>query len=251
MIHRAGRTVLCLVLAWFMLIILALPSLSPSARAASDSDALPSADGGAQMAPDAPASGTLTPVPPSDDEPANVQHQAYVAGYADGTFRPDRKLSRAELAAFLARAVKREEAGSAPDFADVDEDYWAHDAIDESVRMHLMAGLPGGVFAPEQPVTFGELTIVFGRLLGSDTEAASMMNDRSATVHDTRDTVSRAEFVVWLNRALRRGPLSGAPQQWSDVPASREEYGDIQEASISHVYDPTPDESEQWGVSAW
>lgn len=252
MIHRAGRSVLGVVMLGLVLIVLTLPTVQLSVQAASDTAAPPpSADGGGGEAEAAGDPSSGTPVPPSDTEPANVQHQAYIAGYADGTFKPDRELSRAELAVFLARAVQREEAGPVPDFADVDAGYWAHDAIAKTARMRLIAGLPGGGFAPERPVTFGELAIVFGRLIGSQTEAASIMNDQSAAVHDARGTVSRGEFVVWMNRMLRRGPLSGAPQQWTDVPSTRDDYEDIQEASISHIYEPSPDESEQWGVSAW
>ncbi|MBB6676079.1 S-layer homology domain-containing protein [Cohnella lubricantis] len=185
-----------------------------------------------------------------------------MAGYSDGTFKPDRPLSRAELASALARAVQREEIGSAPAFTDVEAGHWASSAIAKAYRMRLMAGEPGGAFEPNRAVTFRELTIVFGRLLGSETEALSIMNGRSASIHDEQVpqdahgvhdehiAVSRAEFVVWMNAMLRRRPLTDAPQQWIDVSADREEYEDIQEASISHLFEPTPDGSETWGESA-
>lgn len=245
MLKPATRTVIRFALAWLVLFWIALPTGLSSVRAAGGAETPDSADGAAPSA-SAPSS---SPSPSS--EPANVQHQAYIAGYPDGTFKPDRALTRAELACVLARAVQREEIGSIPAFTDVDTGHWAYPGVAAAVRMRLMEGTTAGQFEPDRPVTAGELTIVFGRLLGSETEAASMMNDHAPGKIAPKDPVSRAEFVVWMNLALRRGPLSGAPQQWSDVPENRAEYGDVQEASISHVYDPTPDGSERWGESAW
>lgn len=51
-------------------------------------------------------------------------------GYDDGTFRPDRPVTRAELAVLLNRAAGREHvSGEAAEYLDVSSDFWAYEDI--------------------------------------------------------------------------------------------------------------------------
>ncbi|RXZ82521.1 S-layer homology domain-containing protein [Paenibacillaceae bacterium] len=45
-----------------------------------------------------------------EDKEANGYHKKYVDGYVDGTFRPDRSVTRAEIAAMLVKIGAVEEA---------------------------------------------------------------------------------------------------------------------------------------------
>ncbi|RKP46266.1 hypothetical protein D7Z26_24610 [Cohnella endophytica] len=60
----------------------------------------------------------------------SAQANGYLNGYADGTFRPDRTLTRAEAVAILNRLLGREGKGSGtPVFSDVPASHWAFEAI--------------------------------------------------------------------------------------------------------------------------
>lgn len=56
--------------------------------------------------------------------------EGYLKGYDDGSFRPDRPVTRAELAALLNRVAGRKDvAGGAVEYSDVPSDFWAYDDI--------------------------------------------------------------------------------------------------------------------------
>jgi hypothetical protein len=90
-----------------------------------------------------------------------------LGGFPDGTFKPSRKITRAELAALLIKvrgiAVperKREI------FKDVPYDYWAAGTIQAVVDSRLMAGYPDTTFRPRAGVTRAEGAAIFSKLDG-------------------------------------------------------------------------------------
>ncbi|MUL39522.1 fasciclin domain-containing protein [Gloeocapsopsis dulcis] len=78
-----------------------------------------------------------------------------IAGFPDGTFKPEQPVQRAEFAAMIQKAFNQnrlrqlEGAG----FRDVPPDYWAAAAIEEAYETGFMGGLPGGVFQPAEEIT--------------------------------------------------------------------------------------------------
>ncbi|MDO3411533.1 InlB B-repeat-containing protein [Saccharibacillus sp. CPCC 101409] len=68
-------------------------------------------------------------------------------GYPDGTFRPEATVTRAEMAAMLAAALKATAGGDRTVFADEAEiPAWAKPAVHALSEAGLLAGKPGGVF---------------------------------------------------------------------------------------------------------
>ncbi|MEW6423828.1 MAG: Ig-like domain-containing protein [Bacillota bacterium] len=98
-----------------------------------------------------------------------------VAGYPDGTFRPEKPLTRAEGAALLVRAIKAPPATGRDlqvlsrkmaDAADIPS--WAQEAAAAALREGLIKGLPHGdalFFAAGHPVTRAELAVILARAL--------------------------------------------------------------------------------------
>lgn len=197
----------------------------------------------------------------------NPEHKAFLLGYADGTFRPDRNVTRAEVAAMLNRVVEREESAALEAFPDVAEPYWAKEEIGRVAGMSLMIGYPDGRFRPDALITRAEMATVIARLLpkapaespafadtaGSWAQAAIGTARAAGIVDGYEDgtfrpnaTLTRAEAVTMLDRLLGRGPLDGAPQRWTDVTPTHWAYGYIQEASMDHRYEKQQDGTETY-----
>lgn len=75
-----------------------------------------------------------------------------IAGFPDGSFRPDEPVTRAQYAAMLRNAFNRSSVRSATNFVDVPANYWATAAIREANMMGFMSGYPGGEFRPNQNI---------------------------------------------------------------------------------------------------
>ncbi len=93
-----------------------------------------------------------------------------INGYEDGTFRPNSKITRAEIASILVRALNLQAADeSALAFADggaIPE--WARGAVAAAVENGLVKGypVPGGVeFRANNPITRAELAAILSRVL--------------------------------------------------------------------------------------
>ncbi|QNK59170.1 X2-like carbohydrate binding domain-containing protein [Paenibacillus sp. PAMC21692] len=103
-----------------------------------------------------------------------------VKGYPDGSFKPDRVISRAEFAVMLAPALKLHAASSMPDFTDKAEiGLWARDAISQLFAENLLSGYPDGSFRPGKGLTRAELAVIVARVLKADdnSKAASKFTD--------------------------------------------------------------------------
>jgi S-layer homology domain len=75
-----------------------------------------------------------------------------IAGYPDGTFRPDQPVTRAEFAALLTKAFSLEPTRESRTFSDVSPQLWAAPAIDKAYRAGFLAGYPNNTFAPSQTI---------------------------------------------------------------------------------------------------
>jgi len=87
-----------------------------------------------------------------------------VAGYPDGTFKPDRTLTRAEVAKIIVLAKLgaqgEQMAGylkGAYSFSDVPATHWASGYIKLAQNLGIINGYPDGTYKPENNVTYAEL----------------------------------------------------------------------------------------------
>ena len=75
-----------------------------------------------------------------------------IAGFPDGSFRPDQPVTRAQFAAIVQKAFNRPAANATRTFPDVAANYWAHRAIQNAYRTGFLTGYPDGRFQPEQEI---------------------------------------------------------------------------------------------------
>lgn len=91
-----------------------------------------------------------------------------IGGYPDGTFRPERSLTRAEMAVLLvkAREVELPAVVTADVFVDLPRTHWAAKYVKEAVVLNLVGGYPDGTFKPSKPLTRDEAVVLISRFDG-------------------------------------------------------------------------------------
>ena len=91
----------------------------------------------------------------------SLQNSNIIKGYPDGTFRPEKPVTRAEFAVLMCRAYpdapRKKEAIA---FTDVPDNYWAKEDIETASAKGFFAGYPDQTFRPELPIPKVQATIV-------------------------------------------------------------------------------------------
>ena len=75
-----------------------------------------------------------------------------IAGFPDGSFKPNQPVTRAQFAAIVRKAFKETVVRNSRDFSDIPNKYWATSAIDKAYTTGFMSGYPDGTFQPEQKI---------------------------------------------------------------------------------------------------
>jgi len=86
-----------------------------------------------------------------------------ITGYPDGTFRPDRTITRAEFCTILAKALNVSPENASASFSDI-TGHWAQGYIATLVKKGYIKGYPDGSFGPDQPVKRGEIAAIVDRV---------------------------------------------------------------------------------------
>ncbi|MDI4649394.1 S-layer homology domain-containing protein [Cohnella hashimotonis] len=197
----------------------------------------------------------------------NVSHIRYILGYPDKKFLPNRTLTRAELAAIIARLIDGGSTTLKAQYSDVREGHWASGYIRIASDNGIFTGYTDGSFHPDSPVTREELAAVMVRYLklkvaqpldpkfadaeGRWSSAAIEALFRNALTTGYEDgtfkpgaPIVRQEAVTMINRLLYRGPLGGVAASFPDVPTSSWAFGQVEEATRSHESTRAADGSE-------
>lgn len=85
-----------------------------------------------------------------------------LSGYPDGTFNPNKPITRAEIAAIIARV--KGYASTAAAFTDTNE-HWANGSIGACSKAGILSGYPGGTFRPDGPANRAEAAKLIAALL--------------------------------------------------------------------------------------
>lgn len=75
-----------------------------------------------------------------------------IAGFPDGTFRPNEPVTRAQFAAIVSKAFSPKSQRPVVNFTDVSRNFWGQQAIQTAYQGGFVAGYPGGSFQPQQPI---------------------------------------------------------------------------------------------------
>ncbi|SEB26257.1 S-layer homology domain-containing protein [Paenibacillus sp. 276b] len=179
----------------------------------------------------------------------------YIQGYTDGSFRPERNVTRAEMATLITRILGTSTLEGSHEFTDVTSSHWADSAISAAAQSGYVQGYTDGSFKPDQAITRAEIAVLLQPLLTSDqmTTAPTAFTDvnehwaqqaveqlsSAGVVTGYKDgtfrpsqPITRAEAVTMLNKLIGFQAETNAVGQWSDVPATHWAYEAIEAASI-------------------
>ncbi|MGG6240058.1 S-layer homology domain-containing protein [Nodosilinea sp. AN01ver1] len=105
-----------------------------------------------------------------------------IAGFPDGTFRPDQPVTRAQFAAIVRNAFKQPLDRTAPRFSDVPSSYWASAAIADAYSQGFLSGYPNGAFQPETQIPRVQVLVALAN--GLDYSASGSVNEVLNTYRD-------------------------------------------------------------------
>ena len=128
-------------------------------------------------------------------------HTAFLVGYAEGTFGPERNMTRAEVTTMFARLLTEQiEADKtySSTFNDVAKDCWAANYIGYMQQFGIVTGYTDGSFRPNAPVTRAEFAAIASRF--------EKLTQGSKSFTDVPDT---HWAVKYINFAATRGWVTG------------------------------------------
>lgn len=144
---------------------------------------------------------TVTPSSPADSKLNLVDHLAYMKGYPDLTFGPDRNMTRAEVTMMFARLLKdHPEANKvyAMPYSDVTKADWYAYAVSYMTENKLIMGYPDGTFRPNNPISRAEFAAIASRFDQLKPGLSLPFNDVKAG-HWAYDVIASAAHKGWVN----------------------------------------------------
>jgi parallel beta-helix repeat protein len=118
-----------------------------------------------------------------------------VTGFADGSFKPDAPLNRAQYAALVVKVFNPTPIRPSADFIDVPADFWALPVISQAYRSGFLSGFPDQTFHPQQNLRRMELvtSLVQGLSLPSaDVKVLEIYEDRDSIPAYAKSAVAAA-----------------------------------------------------------
>ena len=201
-------------------------------------------------------------------------HIAYLSGYPDGTFGPDRNMTRAEVAQMFYALLNDQNVPATVSFSDVPDGAWYADAVETLASLGMFTGYPDGTFHPNSTITRAEFAAAALSFADMAPSARCSFPDVSAqdwfypyvasaaeygwiggypdgTFHPS-GSITRAEVAVIVNHMLGRTPDQSFVDRsldrlvsFSDLNSSHWAFYPIMEASNSHGHIKAGG-SEQW-----
>lgn len=136
-----------------------------------------------------------------------------ISGYSDGTFRPNKEITRAEFVTILT-GIYGEDTTKGMPFSDVGHS-WCYDAVATAYAHGWVSGYSDGTFRPNQTITRAEAVVILNSVLGRSCDLTYVQANAQAALHFTDIT----------------------PGAWY--------YADVIEASMGHTY------TELAGIERW
>ncbi len=183
------------------------------------------------------------------------KHKGYMQGYEDKSFRPENKITRAEMAVILANLDGITKADKEYiTFKDVSTKHWAAWAIAYATSKGYFKGYEDNTFRPGNYITRAELSVVLCKYLNYNEIAVDASSFTDITGHwaekyinilsskgyikgysdktfKPNNNVKRSECAALINRALGLEGLEDGENRFVDVDKKHWAYKDIMAAT--------------------
>ncbi len=129
----------------------------------------------------------------------------FVSGYEDGTFRPDRTITRAEFSKLMNSALHIDKKAKL-NFSDVGNKEWFYEEIQKSVASGFFSGYENNTFRPNNPIKREEVAKVVSSSItseGVEGEGATLLTDYSTIQDWAKESV---------NTVYNKGYILGYPE---------------------------------------
>ncbi|MBN3961258.1 DUF1565 domain-containing protein [Nostoc sp. NMS8] len=109
------------------------------------------------------------------DVPANFWAKTYIealasqniiAGFPDGSFKPNEPVTRAQFATIVTKALTPPVKRAGIKFKDVATNFWAYAAIQSAYQSQFVSGYPDGTFKPQQQIPRVQVLVALANGLG-------------------------------------------------------------------------------------
>ncbi|MBN3888330.1 MAG: S-layer homology domain-containing protein [Nostoc sp. JL31] len=126
-----------------------------------------------------------------------LSQRGVIAGFPDGSFRPEEPVTRAQFAAMVNKAFQKAQQRQPISFADVPSNYWASSAIQQAYTIGFLSGYPGNRFEPNQAIPREQVLVSLANGLaytpsGNTESTLQYFNDASNIASYARSPIAAA-----------------------------------------------------------
>lgn len=129
------------------------------------------------------------------------QEKGLIAGYQDGTFKPNKQVTRAEFIHILNSSLKLTKQGEVK-FSDVKETDWFYKDVQIAVGNGYANGTPDNMFMPNTTLTRAEVAVFIANILNEKSDKQLMFSDINTIPAWAKSSVSLM---------IEKGYMSGYP----------------------------------------
>lgn len=201
-------------------------------------------------------------------------HNAYMHGYGNGEFGPNRGMTRAEVAQMFYNLLRSKDVSITAHFVDVPEDAWFATAVNTLSSLGILDGIGNEMYDPDRVITRGEFAAIATRFAKANNNGNVSFEDVSAVdwfynavltatnygwidgyednTFKPYSTITRAEVTTIVNRMLGRkvdkkytAENMSTLRIFNDVESSFWAFDHILEATNGHDYEKV-DHIEFW-----
>ncbi|WP_455089120.1 S-layer homology domain-containing protein [Peptoanaerobacter stomatis] len=129
------------------------------------------------------------------------QEKGLIAGYQDGTFKPNKQVTRAEFIHILNSSLKLTKQGEVK-FSDVKETDWFYKDVQIAVGNGYANGTPDNMFMPNTTLTRAEAAVFIANILNEKSDKQLMFSDVNTIPAWAKSSVSLM---------IEKGYMSGYP----------------------------------------
>ncbi len=119
-------------------------------------------------------------------------NEGVVNGYSDGTFKPNKNITRAEFVTMVVRMFDPTSRADISGYLDIPEDAWYYDAMAKAVNMGAIQGSSSTKMNPDKLISRQEAIVILNRIL-------KIMADEEA---DSHTFVDSGRIASWARESI-------------------------------------------------